>query len=180
MAGRQGLKIGVAQSRRHVIMIIKINNAMKGEDEMKSLITVLAILAGAVGAMAQEVTYSGAIAELVAKRCVGCHGADSPEYPAFKKEKDAYVKKGVGPRMDTYAHLVYYTAWPDTGALMRRLDDGGGVPGGKVGNMYRYLGDREEERAANLSLFRAWVGNWTLKRFPEITKEELAEIRVEY
>jgi hypothetical protein len=32
----------------------------------------------------------------------------------------------------------------------------------------------------NLQLFKAWVGNWTLKRWPEITKEELDGIKVKY
>jgi len=49
-------------------------------------------------------------------------------------------------RMDTYSHLIFYTAWPDTGSLMRRLDDGRNTKDGKPGNMYKYLGSTEEER----------------------------------
>jgi hypothetical protein len=88
--------------------------------------------------------------------------------------------KGVGMRMDTYSHLIFYTAWPDTGSLMRRLDDGRNTKDSKPGNMYKYLGSTEEERQKNLQLFKAWVGNWTLKRWPEITKEELDGIKVKY
>jgi len=83
-------------------------------------------------------------------------------------------------RMDTYSHLIFYTAWPDTGALMRRLDDGKGVKDGKPGNMYQYLGGTEEERQQNLRLFKEWVGNWTLKRWKEFSKEDVEGIKVKY
>jgi hypothetical protein len=46
--------------------------------------------------------------------------------------------------------------------------------------MYRHLGTTEEERQANLKRFREWVGNWVLKRWPEVTMEELRGIRVKY
>jgi hypothetical protein len=46
--------------------------------------------------------------------------------------------------------------------------------------MYRFLGETEEERQKNLGLFKAWVGNWSLKRWPEISKEELGAITVKY
>jgi len=129
----------------------------------------------------EEISYTGQIAPLVAARCSGCHGKDSaPEYQAFKKEKEKWLAKGQGMRMDTYSHLVFFTAWPDTGALMRRLDDGKSGKDGKPGNMYRYLGDTEEERQKNLAQFKGWVGNWSLKRWPEMTKEELNGIRVPY
>ncbi|MCM2265546.1 MAG: cytochrome C [Desulfuromonadales bacterium] len=131
-------------------------------------------------ASATEVTYSQQIKPLVAARCVACHGADAPEYPAFKKEKDAWLAKGIGPRMDSYAHLIYYTGWPDTGALMRRLDDGAGKDDKKPGNMYQHLGDNEAERQANLALFKGWVGNWSHKKFDALTKDDLAGIKVLY
>jgi len=125
-------------------------------------------------AQAGDVTYVKDIKPIVDARCAGCHGGDAPEYPAFKKDKEAWTAKGIGPRMDTYSHLVYFTAWPDTGALMRRLDDA------KPGNMYEHLGDNDEERQRNLDLFKAWVGNWTLKRWNEISKEELDGVKVTY
>lgn len=128
-----------------------------------------------------EVTYTGHIAPLVAAKCAGCHGKESaPEYQAFKKEKEKWLAKGQGMRMDTYSHLVSYTAWPDTGALMRRLDDGANSKDAKPGNMYQHLGSTNEERQKNLSLFKSWVGKWVLKRWPEISKEELSGIAVKY
>lgn len=125
-------------------------------------------------ASAGEVTYRNDIRPLFEARCAGCHGAEAPEYPAFKADKEAWVAKQVGPRMDTYAHLVYFTAWPDTGALMRRLDDAA------PGNMHRYLGETAEERARNLALFKAWVGNWSLKKWPASSKADLDGITVPY
>ncbi|MBI5905326.1 MAG: hypothetical protein HZB86_07205 [Deltaproteobacteria bacterium] len=56
----------------------------------------------------------------------------------------------------------------------------GGREDGMPGNMYRNLGVTEEERQKNLKLFKAWVGNWVLKRWPEVTKEELHGIKVMY
>jgi hypothetical protein len=82
--------------------------------------------------------------------------------------------------MDSYAHLVQFTAWPDTGALMRRLDDGKNTKDKKPGNMYQYLGADEAERQKNLDLFKSWVGNWVLKRWPEMTKEDVTGITVKY
>jgi hypothetical protein len=89
--------------------------------------------------------------------------------------------------MDTYADLIFFIGWPDTGALMRRLDDGKSAAG-KPGNMYKYLGDTDAERAQNLALFKAWVGpaGWTMKRWsargavPAVSREELDSIRVKY
>jgi len=127
-----------------------------------------------LAALAEQVTYRKDIQPLVEARCVGCHSSDAPEYKGFKEAKEAWVAKGIGPRMDTYSHLLYFTAWPDTGALMRRLDDA------KPGNMYQHLGDNDEERQRNLALFKAWVGNWSLKKWAEITKEEMAGIKVAY
>lgn len=88
----------------------------------------------------------------------------------------------------TSADLIFFVGWPDTGAMMRRLDDGTSAKGGRPGNMYQYLGTSEEERQKNLKLFRDWIGPgaWTLKRWkargdvPGITKEELDAMRVKY
>jgi len=123
---------------------------------------------------ANDTTYRGAIKPVFDARCAGCHGDASPEYKEWKLDKQGWISRGLGPRMDSYSHLVYFTGWPDTGALMRRLDDA------KPGNMYQHLGDTDQERQANLALFKAWVGNWTLKRFDAISKEELAGITVPY
>ncbi|MBZ0154627.1 MAG: cytochrome C [Alphaproteobacteria bacterium] len=143
--------------------------------------TALAIGLCASGVWAEEVTYRTHIKPVFDAKCAGCHGKDAaPEYYAFKEEKEKWLSKGQGMRMDTYSHLVYYTAWPDTGALMRRLNDGKGTKDGKPGNMYQHLGATEEERQKNLALFKAWVGNWTLVKWPEITKEDMNGIKVKY
>lgn len=132
-------------------------------------------------ALADQVTYSKDIRPVVEKQCLGCHGSDSaPEYAVFKKEKEVWMKNAKGARMDTYSHLVHYTAWPNTGALMRRLDDGKASAGGKVGNMYQHMGVDEPERQRNLMLFRQWVGGWSLKRLPDMTKEEISAVKVPY
>ncbi len=135
----------------------------------------------AVTANGEEVTYRKHIKPLFEAKCIACHGPDSaPEYYAFKAEPKKWLDKGQGMRMDTYSHLIFYTAWQDTGSLMRRLDDGKNTKDGKPGNMYPYLGASEEERQRNLKLFKDWVGHWTLKRWPEITKEDMEKIRVKY
>ena len=140
-----------------------------------------ALLAFVQGASAEEKRYTIHIKPVFDAKCISCHGAASaPEYDAFKQEKDKWLSKGQGMRMDSYSHLIFYTAWADTGSLMRRLDDGKNTKDGKPGNMYQHLGADEEERQQNLKIFKEWVGNWTLKRWPEITKEEMDKIKVKY
>ena len=151
---------------------------------MKST-TVLALFLGMALAMpfaseAEEVKYTTHIRQIVDANCIGCHGADSPEYPAFKADKKKYETASKGPRMDSHSYLIYYVGWPDNGAMMRRLDDGKNTKDGKAGNMYQYLGSTEEERQKNLGLFRAWVGNWNLKRWPDVTKEDLDALKIKY
>ena len=150
---------------------------------MKRTITMAALTAvlASSAAWGADVTYRKEIKPIFDTHCASCHGKDSaPEYYAFKEEKEKWVARGQGMRMDTYSHLVFYTAWPDTGALMRRLDDGKSSKDGKPGNMYKHLGATEEERQKNLAIFKAWVGNWNLKRWPEVTKEELSGVTVKY
>ena len=148
-----------------------------------------ACLAGACAtAVAQDVTYRKDVKPAFDKLCLDCHGgADAPNYGEFKENEKHFSGKKQGPRMDSYADLIFYVGWPDTGALMRRLDDGRGA-GSKPGNMYRYLGETDEERQKNLAIFKAWVGTegWTLKRWeargavPGISREELDRIKVKY
>jgi len=148
---------------------------------MKRILAALTLTTlAATTAQADEITWSGTIKELFAKHCVACHGNDVPEYAAFKKDKDAWLKKGVGMRMETYSHLVSFVGWPNSGALMRRLDDGKGSKEGKPGNMYQHLGADEQERQANLTLFKQWVGNWNLKRWADISKDELNGVKARY
>jgi mono/diheme cytochrome c family protein len=144
---------------------------------MKQIIFVIvltAILAATTTALASDVTYRNKIKDIFDARCNTCHGESSPEYKVFKQDKQKWLAEELGPRMDSYTYLVYFTGWPDTGALMRRLDDA------KPGNMYQHLGENEQERQQNLAVFKTWVGGWTLKRFDALTKEELASIKVPY
>jgi hypothetical protein len=128
----------------------------------------------------EDTKYSTHINPIFDKKCIACHGSDSPEYKEFKKDKKKYKSMFKGPRMDSYTYLVYFVGWPDTGALMRRLDDGENTKDGKPGNMYQYLGDTDKERQKNLKVFKKWVGYWSLKRWKATTKEELDRITVKY
>ena len=91
--------------------------------------------------------------------------------------------------MDSYERFIAFIAWPDTGALMRRLDDGKSKEaGGKPGNMYQFLGVTDEERAANLKLVKDWVGEgaWNLNRWekrgdvPAVSKEQMDKVKLAY
>lgn len=153
-----------------------------------ALITALA--AGmSTGTLAQDATYRKDIKPLVEARCAGCHGTGAPTLAEFKLDEKKYTAAMKGPRVDTYENLLQIVGWPDTGAIMRRLDDGkSALAGGKPGNMYQFLGSTEEERQKNLDLFKAWVGTdaWVLNRFkargkvPGITKEQMEKIQVKY
>ena len=139
-------------------------------------------------ALAADVSYRNDILPLWKARCAACHGAQSPYLGDFLENEKKYRQEMKGPRMDTYADLIFFVGWPDTGAIMRRLDDGSTAADRKSGNMYQYLGATDEERQANLKVFKAWVGEegWTLKRWdkkgavPGVTKEELSKIRAKY
>lgn len=122
------------------------------------------------------VTYENTIRALVEKKCGECHGPKSPTLEEFEKNKQAYKDKDLGPRYDTYENLMIFVNGPDTGALMRRLDDGANTKDKKPGNMNKHLGETPAERAANLAIFKRWVGGWTLKRKNEITDAERAAI----
>lgn len=63
---------------------------------------------------------------------------------------------------------------------MRRLDDGASTADGTPGNMYQNLGTTQEELQRNVALFKQWVGNWSLKRWSDATKEEISAIWVPY
>ena len=155
---------------------------------MLRVILALFLVAGvSVASWAEEITYRKHIRPLWEQKCAFCHGASAPylgEYDEDRKKFDAMFK---GPRMDTYADLVFFIGWPDSGAIMRRLDDGKSA-GGKPGNMYQNLGATEEERQKNLNLFKEWVGKdaWKFNRWeargkvPAITKEDMDKIQVKY
>ena len=131
-----------------------------------SAVLSLALAGASAVALAQDATYRKDIRPLFDKQCGECHGGpDAPYYGEFKDNEKQFTGKKQGPRMDSYADLIFYVGWPDTGALMRRLDDGKNA-GGKAGNMYRYLGETDEERQKSLTVFKTWVEpkDWTLKR----------------
>jgi mono/diheme cytochrome c family protein len=134
--------------------------------------------AGAAIAAGQgEVTYEKNVKKITSAHCLSCHGSDAPTMEAFKKDQEGFKKAMKGPRADTYANLMIMVNGSDTGALMRRLDEGKSTKDGKPGNMYDYLGKTEGERAANLKAIKAWIGGWTLKRKNDITEDELKAIK---
>lgn len=120
----------------------------------------------------ERITYENTIRPLIAQRCLDCHGDDAPTMEEFKKDRERYEKDKLGPRMDSYEALMVMVNGSDTGALMRRLDDGANTKDGKPGNMYKRLAKEEDLRAERLALFKRWVGSWNLKRAKDITDEE--------
>jgi hypothetical protein len=155
----------------------------------KLLTAVLAVNLCMGVASAQDVNYRKDIAPLWQSKCVACHGDHSPERASFLLDEKGYAAKSQGPRMDTYELFIAFIAWPDTGALMRRLDDGKNpLADGKSGNMYQHLGATDAEREANLKLVKAWVGEgaWNLNRWeirgtvPAITKQQMEKIKIHY
>jgi hypothetical protein len=117
------------------------------------------------------------VKKIISERCLACHGGDAPTMEAFKKDEAGFKKAMKGPKADTYANLMIMVNGSDTGALMRRLDDGKNTKEGKPGNMYEYLGGTEVEKAANLAVIKDWVGGWTLKRKKDISADELKAIK---
>lgn len=149
---------------------------------MKKLIMGLAAIALIWTAQAQaaEVTWQKDIKPLFDKNCLGCHGEKSPEHDEFARDKKGYSDKNIGMRMDSYSHLITYVGWPYTGALIRRLDDGTTRADKKPGNMYEHLGANDAERKANLAIFKSWVGSWNVKRWSDVSKEELNAIKAKF
>ncbi len=123
---------------------------------------------------------------IVEKQCAACHGAKEPEYAEWNVQREK--NKDLAPRLDSYAPIMNYVVWPATGALMRRLDDGKSASGAKPGNMYRFLGSTDDERARNLQTIKAWLGDgaWNLNRWearggtPGVSKEQLDKVKAKY
>jgi hypothetical protein len=155
---------------------------------MLRIFLTLVLFGVSAASWAQDITYRKHIRPLVEQKCGACHGANAPYFGDFEEDKKKFESQLKGPRMDTYADLLFFVGWPDTGAIMRRLDDGKGAPDGKPGNMYKYLGATEEERQKNLNLFKGWVGvdAWKLNRWeargkvPAISKEDMDKMKVKY
>lgn len=131
----------------------------------------------AFAAGTDEVTYDKEIKRIIADQCLSCHGSDAPTMVEFKKDQEKFKKSMKGPRADTYAALMVMVNGSDTGALMRRLDDGKNAANGKPGNMHEYLGKTDGEKAKNLEVIKKWIGGWTLKRNKDITEEERRAIK---
>ncbi len=153
---------------------------------MKSLriiFTAAALLTGIAPVLADEVTYREDIQPLFERHCAACHGAQAPYVGEFDEDKDRYMEMNQGPRMDSYADLIMFVVYPDTGALMRRLDDGSNHPEGTPGNMYEHLGEDASERERNHATFKTWIGGdnaWNLERWDDITKEQLDALVLTY
>jgi len=122
------------------------------------LLASLACAALALPALASDVTYRNDVRPLIKAQCIECHGDDAPALVDFLQDQEKYKKNKQGPRLSSYGDLIQLVAWPDSGALMRRLDDGSSSADKKPGNMHKYLGETDTERAANLTLFKAWLG----------------------
>jgi hypothetical protein len=139
-------------------------------------------------ALASDVTYRVNIAPMFKAQCAECHGDSAPTLADFNLDQEKFKKDKLGPRTSTYADLLQLVGWPDTGALMRRLDDGTSTADKKPGNMYKNLGETDAERAANFKLVKAWVGDeaWNLNRWAKrgevsaITKEQLDKLQLKY
>ena len=145
------------------------------------MLLVILFTASVIGyAASQEqsaMTYEKDVKPIIAKRCLSCHGSTAPTIEEFNKNKEGFKQKNKGPRMDTYANLMVFVNGKDTGALMRRLDDGKNTKDGKAGNMYNSLGGTDAEKAENLLVIKKWIGGWTLKRSAEITDTERKAIK---
>lgn len=154
----------------------------------RSTLAAALLAACALPALAQDVTYRNQIAPFIKANCAECHGADSPSLQEFKLAEEKYTKEKLGPRLDSYEHLLAIIVYPDPGALMRRLDDGTNSADKKPGNMYKNLGETDAERAKNLLMFKAWLGEggWNLNRWairgsvPAVTKEQMDKLKLKY
>ena len=153
------------------------------------LVATLTCAAAMLPALAADLTYRNDIAPLIQARCSACHGSNSPALADFLLDEEKYKKAMQGPRLSTYGDLIQLIGWPDSGAFMRRLDDGASKADKKPGNMNQHLGGTDEERATNLKLLKLWLGGdgaWNLNRWekrgelPAITKEQLDKLKLKY
>ena len=152
------------------------------------IIALISVFGVSMTGFAADVTYRKDIRPLWDQRCAACHGASSPYLGDFEENKQKFTAMLKGPRMDSYPAMLFFIGWPDSGAIMRRLDDGKNAKDGKPGNMYQFLGASDQERQKNLNLFKEWIGRdaWKLNRWtakggvPGITKEEVSKIKAAY
>lgn len=81
---------------------------------LRNIIVSCALITATATGMAADVTYRKDIRPLWVKQCAECHGASAPYFGDFEENKKAFEAKGEGPRMDTYADLIFFIGWPDT------------------------------------------------------------------
>ena len=136
--------------------------------------SITTVFAGSHG----DVTYQEDIRPLMESKCFMCHGDHAPSLEEFDANQEEYEARNQGPRMTTYEEVKVFVTGDDAGAMMRRLDDGSNTADGDAGNMYNYLGRTDEVRQKNLSLFKEWVGHWTLKRSNELTDEDMEKFSI--
>ena len=123
-------------------------------------------------------TYHNDVQPLLKRQCFACHGDHAPALNEFDADQEKYKSRSLGPRMTTYEQVITFVNGDDAGALMRRLDDGANTSDGNPGNMYMYLGTTDEARRENLSVFKDWVGHWTLKRQDDLSKEDMEKFSI--
>ena len=87
-------------------------NLMK---QVSMIVAVFLVTAVTVPTFAGDVTYRKDIRPLFQKQCASCHGANAPYLGEYKENKTQFLAKDLGPRMDTYADLIFFIGWPDTG-----------------------------------------------------------------
>ena len=141
-----------------------------------------------LGNAANAQSYRSHVQPMIKVQCADCHGAEAPTLAEFKLNEEKYKKEKLGPRTDTYENLLQIVVYPDSGAFMRRVDDGTHTADKKPGNMYKHLGENESDRQANLKMLQAWVGEgaWNLNRWgpkgdvPGISKDQLDKVKVKY
>ena len=148
----------------------------------------MALTLSLVVSLASAQTYRSHVQPLIKAQCAECHGAEAPTLAEFKLAEEKYKKEKLGPRTDTYENLLQIMVYPDSGAFMRRVDDGTSTSDKKPGNMYKHLGATDAERQTNLKMLKSWVGEgaWNLNRWgargevPGITKEQMDKVQAKY
>ena len=97
---------------------------------MRMLTIFVGLFAIAASASAQDVTWRKDVQPIIAAKCAGCHGPNQPGFADWNVQR---VKdKNLAPQLVTYAYLMNHVVWPETGAVMRRLDDGKGAAGANL------------------------------------------------
>ena len=75
---------------------------------VRTVIALFAVCGLASAGIAGEVTYRKDIRPLWVQKCAQCHGAEAPYLGDFEENKKKFAAMLVGPRMDTYADLVFF------------------------------------------------------------------------